>query len=315
MLRRIFFLLILGIGTPLLRGQTVQIPPRVEARRGDLLLGDIAKILPPSKSLERVSLGYAPYPGQYRWLEKSDVEYYLRKAGIDQHQVTLQMKRRVLVTRDSRMVPETEIKQAIHEMFASRFPQWGVTLEQMTVPRDIVLPRGDLRIQVQPPQDLVSLDNLNLKLDFLINGKLEKSYWAKVNARAHAQVVAAAREIPFGRKIGPADIESRQQDLTRLEDYFSDPASLVGFVAKRTIQPGQIISRRDLRQATLVHRSDIVTVLARGSSFVVSAVGRARDSGAMGDTVEVENLDSKKVLSATVIGEKKVEVSLPEGLK
>jgi flagella basal body P-ring formation protein FlgA len=86
-------------------------------------------------------------------------------------------------------------------------------------------------------------------------------------------------------------------------------------VSKRALREGEVVTRNDLKEAALVKRGDVVTLLARGSGFTVSALGEARDGGSKGDAVLVENLDSKQLVHATVIGHKTVEVVVAGGVR
>ena len=94
-----------------------------------------------------------------------------------------------------------------------------------------------------------------------------------------------------------------------------DKSLVVGGIPKRSLQQGEMLTRKDLREAMLVKRGDVVTLLARGPAFSVSALGRARDSGCRGDAVVVENLDSKQLVHATVVGTKTVEVVVAGGVR
>ena len=108
-------------------------------------------------------------------------------------------------------------------------------------------------------------------------------------------------------------IEVRQFD--QLAGIFTNKNDVVGSVAKRSIQEGEILTEKDLKEAILVNRGDVVTLLARGSAFVVSALGRSRGTGSRGDAVVIENLDSKQLVHATVVGNKTVEVVIAGGAR
>ena len=80
------------------------------------------------------------------------------------------------------------------------------------------------------------------------------------------------------------------------------------------MQAGEIVRQQDLKRPILVKRGDHVTVIARGNSFIVSTLGRARDGGSMGDSVQIENLQSKQTLRGIIVGERKVQVQFSETL-
>ena len=52
-----------------------------------------------------------------------------------------------------------------------------------------------------------------------------------------------------------------------------------------------------------------MTLIVRSKTFRISTIARARDKGSNGDSITVENLGSKQLVLATVIGNRTVEVT------
>jgi flagella basal body P-ring formation protein FlgA len=55
-----------------------------------------------------------------------------------------------------------------------------------------------------------------------------------------------------------------------------------------------------------------VTVVARAGALCITAAGEALQEGRLGQTVQVQNVDSKKILTARVTGPTTVEIELGE---
>jgi len=297
---------------PFARGEVVCIGERVEVNSDQISLGDIAQILPANSQIAGVSIGYAPYPGHYRWITKPDIQNYLHKWGLDQ-KVEIQMDERVLVTRESQQIEPEMIEGKVRQFLDSLNSEYRISIRQIQIPSDLFLPNGPVEISIDSPASVTRLDGLSLKLDFSSEGERLKSQWVRVNAVAEAPVVIAKRDVPYGQPLRPSDLEIEVRQFDRLEGFFTTKSDVIGSVAKRSLQEGEVLTQKDVKEAVMVNRGDVVTLLARGPAFVVSALGRSRDSGSRGDAVVIENLDSRQLVHATVVGNKTVEVVVAGG--
>ena len=310
--RHLSQLFVLGSLLPLALGQTVRVPERIEVTSETLSLGDIAQIEPESDRLSAFPIGYSPYPGHYRWLEKSYLLEQFKRGAIDLHNLRLEMPERVLITRQSQVVGRSAIREAVRGAFEAYRSDLTFDIVRIDVPQDLILPRGELRVQVVLPDPLNHLDGLSLKLDFFVDGKHAKSQWARIYASALSKVVVLSRPVAYGQKLQRSDLTLMERSFSRLESFYSDPDRVVNLVAKRGLEAGQVLDASHLKTPMLVARNDVVTVIAQGRTFRVSTLGRARDGGTLGDTIQVENLESHQLLRVEVIGNKTVRVSLPE---
>ena len=117
LLRTLPSLCVLGSLLSLGMAQTVFIPERVEVTSESLSLGDIARIEPWSDRLSEFPIGYSPYPGHYRWLEKSYLMDQLKKGAVDLRDIRLEMPQRILITRQSQIVGRSVIIGAVRDAF------------------------------------------------------------------------------------------------------------------------------------------------------------------------------------------------------
>ena len=149
-------------------------------------------------------------------------------------------------------------------------------------------------------------------LDFFVDGKHTKSQWARIHASALSKVVVLARPVAYGQRLQRSDLTLMERSFSRLESFYTDPDRVVNLVAKRGLEAGQVLDASHLKTPRLVARNDVVTVIVQGRTFRISTLGKARDGGTLGDTIEVENLESHQLLRVEVIGNKTVRVLLPE---
>jgi flagella basal body P-ring formation protein FlgA len=82
----------------------------------------------------------------------------------------------------------------------------------------------------------------------------------------------------------------------------------VGLQMRRQMRAGQVIKAADLGKPDLVTRDQNVTLIYDAPGVHLTGRGKAVDSGTLGDTVNVMNTQSKRVVQGTVTGPGQVAV-------
>ncbi|WP_349369009.1 flagellar basal body P-ring formation chaperone FlgA [Salinarimonas sp.] len=128
-------------------------------------------------------------------------------------------------------------------------------------------------------------------------------------ARRVVEVAVLVREIPRGEAVSASDyrIERRPVELTPA-DARLDALALEERVARRTLTAGAALRQGDLERPMLVSRNDVVLMLYERGALTLTLRGRARQAGARGDVIDVENPVSERILQAEVIGPGTVRV-------
>jgi flagella basal body P-ring formation protein FlgA len=81
-----------------------------------------------------------------------------------------------------------------------------------------------------------------------------------------------------------------------------------GLLAKHAMRAGQIIRTADVAKPELVGRNENVTIVYEVPGILLTMTGKAVDPGALGDTINVVNVQSKRTIQATVVGPGRVSV-------
>jgi flagellar basal body P-ring formation protein FlgA len=89
----------------------------------------------------------------------------------------------------------------------------------------------------------------------------------------------------------------------------TDVKAVVGMAARHQLRPGQPLYAADLMKPEIVQRNDSVTIVYEAPGVMLTLRGKAQDSGALGDTVSVLNVESKRVVQGTVSAPGRVTVS------
>jgi flagella basal body P-ring formation protein FlgA len=91
-------------------------------------------------------------------------------------------------------------------------------------------------------------------------------------------------------------------------DYVSSLADLKGTVARRTLLPGHVIPMSSVRAAYAVERGSDVTLVFSASGLTITAPGRPLESAAVGDSIDVRNVETGVTVSGLVMADGSVRV-------
>jgi len=89
----------------------------------------------------------------------------------------------------------------------------------------------------------------------------------------------------------------------------TDIKAAAGLAARHELRPGQVLHDADLMKPAIVQRNETVTIVYEAPGFTLTLRGQAQDSGALGDTISVLNIESKHVVQGVVTGPGRVTVS------
>jgi flagellar basal body P-ring formation protein FlgA len=89
----------------------------------------------------------------------------------------------------------------------------------------------------------------------------------------------------------------------------TDPHAVAGLAARHQLRPGQPLHDADLMKPALVQRNDVVTIFYEAPGINLTLRGQAQDAGAFGDTINVMNTQSKRVVQAVVVAPGRVAVA------
>ena len=130
-----------------------------------------------------------------------------------------------------------------------------------------------------------------------------------VRAELSQDVWVATRRLARGETPEAADLEKRRLNvLAERQAPIAARNPLDGYEVAQAIAAGQPLTWRDLSPRVLVHRGQVVNVVAGDGPFLISMKALATQDGANGATVRVRNLTSQRDIDAQVVGENKVQV-------
>jgi flagella basal body P-ring formation protein FlgA len=88
----------------------------------------------------------------------------------------------------------------------------------------------------------------------------------------------------------------------------TDMSAVVGLAARQQLRPDQPLHMADLMKPEIVARNDTVTIVYQAPGLVLTLRGQAQEAGALGDTIGVLNIDSKRTVQGVISAPGRVTV-------
>lgn len=215
----------------------------------------------------------------------------------------------ISVTRASRVIGSTEIKNRIAELMAGRLRiadpnNVGLTLDY---------PLSALHLDASNTAPLepirFSSDSRNGRFDILF--KTDGTPLRVTGYAAEAfDAVVATRPLARGELLRDGDIAiEKRPKIEMQDDNLRNMAAAIGLEVRQAMRPGQVMRASDLMKPQLVKRGEPVMLLYEVPGIVLTARGKAEDNGAIGDVVNVTNIQSKRIIQGIVTGPGQVKVT------
>jgi len=177
-------------------------------------------------------------------------------------------------------------------------------------------PREATAIIKYPEQELNVLSGQDPSFTSVSFSKHSGRFLIRVQGAPNTQSVAIAGSIAvvqtlpvLNRTIERGEI-IKNEDLNWIETqsfvapiFLRDSEIVVGKAAKRSLVPNRPLRKTDFENATLVKKGASVTMIIDRPGIRLTHTGIAKNNGAMGDVIAIENIASDRILKAIVIGQ------------
>lgn len=128
-------------------------------------------------------------------------------------------------------------------------------------------------------------------------------------AEVLADVWFTQRRAVAGELLADIDLSTREVDLLREPKAVpADPSIVDRYEIARAVAETRPVTWNDITPRALVRKGQMVEVVAMQGNLRITMKGQAVRNGALGETVTIRNLESKRDFSAEVIDENKVRV-------
>ena len=124
---------------------------------------------------------------------------------------------------------------------------------------------------------------------------------ANVAARGNVDVLTWTRPISAGEIVQPEDLVWGKAAMAPA-DAPNDPDAVIGLAARRPLRAGAAVAARDVSAPMVIKANEIVTLTYDNQGVSLALQAKALSGGAVGETINVQNVTSKKTVQAVVVG-------------
>jgi flagella basal body P-ring formation protein FlgA len=301
---------------PALAGVNVIFPAENSVEGERIVLGDIATVAPDSPEdqkqadiLATVDLGQAPGPGRRITLRRQIIEQRLTSSGVPLSEVRFSVPPEVVLTGAGQSSGESQVRQIVLDYLAKTEPYVSGRTEliSLTSANPPVLPNGRVEYRFVPlPSSNPGF--LTGTVFFTVNGKEEARLRITAQIDLKMPSLVAARDLPRGQILSEEDLSESLVSYSQSKGSIKETSQAVGQTLRVSLRAGAPVRDRDLVKTSMVKKGEIVTIIAQSGGLKVTALGQAKQDGALGQTISVVNQDSKKTIAAKVIAPGMVEV-------
>lgn len=261
-------------------------------------VADVAVIEgPDAETLGSLEIVDAAAPGASRRIDASLLKNRIQRAGYDGTHVSVTGLARTTATTMHLEITGEDLREDLTNFVHTSMP-WdpdNTVIDIVPPGGTTVVSDGDVYVEWRTNPAYKYLGQGTFRGEISVDGRQEKTVYAKVNVQAYAEVLVSTRSIGRGEALNGANVSLEMRDLSKIRtESFFDVDEIAGSVAKSSIHAGQIISPRKVMQPKIVKRNQIVTVMTQVGALTIQSQAQALKDGAVGDVLACRNLKSKE---------------------
>jgi flagellar basal body P-ring formation protein FlgA len=282
----------------------------------EIILGEIAEVYGVDQllvaKLNSFYLDAAPAEGKSLRLTHADIKRHLENAGFDTGLIQFSGAYETIITRASKQeLNDNPVAKVVIDFLHSHFAQTGeeFDIHFRNVPEvKKVIAGAALQILTTPNQSFRG--NIVVIVGEKSGDKIAKRYPVSVNVQTYGKVLIANSAIEMNQPLKSEDFSRRRQETTFLREIpVTEFAEITNMQAARNIVRNSILTRDKIQPVPAVKQGDPVTITIKTVGVKITALGRARKSGGIGETIPVVNLSSLKQIDAVVVDSTTVAIN------
>jgi flagella basal body P-ring formation protein FlgA len=255
-----------------------------------------------------VTVAYAPAPGGRVVYDVKALASLARANGVPWQ--ARSWFDRVVIERPSIVIGDAEVMAAVRAELAKRNLDAKAEIELATRGINLQLPAdAPPKLEIQSFQFDERSEHFS---GTLVVPSTDGTQTLPVSGRLYRtiEVPTLSRRIDQGETIRRDDIQMqpmRSEAVPR--NVVMDPGKIVGMEAKRGLSPDQPLRMGDVRAPLIVTKGSLVTMVVQSPTMTLTAKGKAMDNAALGESVRIQNLQSKVIVEGEVVSAGTVRIA------
>ncbi len=278
--------------------------PAVTVNSPRIVLGDIATIQGAGEqhdTLAQLPVGPSPAPGHSKDIYTVSVINSLQhRQGVAN--IDWQGSPNITITRQATRITKKQLEAILGQFLQQnreKLPMAEIRLQLLRAPEEVVLPGGTVRWKVTPSRSTI-LGSSSFSIAFAVDSKPAGNCIVRTRLEALGQVAVAAVSLQRGEILSKGSIRLEKRDLVQLDNPYRELSELIGKEALKTIAAGSVLDRADIGSPSIIHKGEMVTIVARRGAMRLTTKGLSRENGREGEMIRVKNVSSNKMVYCRV---------------
>lgn len=264
---------------------------------------------------EKVQLSRAPLSREQMRVDRAMILGRLAACGFAGRDIRFSGSQEVIVTLNEQEIDASRLVAAAAAMLNEKSPpageaQWWLSGEV----EPIIIPSGPV-VKLAAALVTAAEDRATVRVDIVADGKTRAGRDLTFTKAYLWRQVVARKDIAAGQAVTEAEASVETMYRPRPQQGWASP---YGKTATRAVPAGAVIAQDLLaapRPAVVFERNATVRVRVDLGGYAIMVKAVALSAGRVGETVPVQNIDSKRILTARVCPDGTVEPLLEENAK
>lgn len=215
----------------------------------------------------------------------------------------------------AQVIPASKVKIDVARMYENHYKktvEGDVQVKITATPfADLQLPDGKITYKIASGTDKILPRDVK-RVDIFVNGVYNRTLNLPAQTVVYREVLVASEQINREQTLTKECTEVKKVDVSMRSDFVLDGSMLdKEITTKKIFQKCEIIDRRFVKMKPDVAKfSDVRVFFVSNGSVMISIDGVAMSDGMLGDYINVENRNYKKVYNGKIIGENKILVNI-----
>ena len=216
----------------------------------------------------------------------------------------------------AQVIPASKIKIDVARLFENNYKKvvdGDVQVKITATPfADLQLPDGRVTYKISTGSGDKILPRDVKRVDVYVNGVFQRTLNLPAQTSVYKDVLVASEQINREQMLTKECTEIKKVDVASRADFVLDGSMIdKEITTKKIFQKGEIIDKRFVKMRPDVARNaDVRVFFVSNGSVMISIDGTAMSDGMLGDYINVENKNYKKVYNGKIIGETRVLVNI-----
>lgn len=215
----------------------------------------------------------------------------------------------------AQVISASKVKIDVARLFESNYKKivdGDVQVKITATPfADLQLPDGKITYKISNGGDKILPRDVK-RVDVYVNGVYQRTLNLPAQTSVYKDVLVASEQINREQMLTKECTEIKKVDVANRADFVLDGSMLNREITtKKIFQKGEVIDKRFVKMKPDVARNaDVRVFFVSNGSVMITIDGTAMSDGMLGDYINVENKNYKKVYNGKIIGENRVLVNI-----